>query len=208
MIISWFTLQRCSLFWQWHLTLVVGGYPFVSHHDATLMLGVSCCAPQPDGFRYRGLSHTALCCGDVVDSARRWGGTPGQGNRRRREGQDQRVDVSLRSRRSCDAYGKDRTVVIGVWLPSSHHDATLMLGVLWCAPGPDVFWYGDLYVGSCFCILSFPHRDATVLIGGCLSSLNHDATLMLGVFCCAPGPDVFWYRDLNQIKKICCDIEA
>ena len=79
----------------------------------------------------------------------------------------------------------------------------MMLGVLWCAPGPDVFWYGDLYVGSCFCILSFPHRDATVVIGGCLSSLNHDATLMLGVFCCAPGPDVFWYRDLNQNLGAC-----
>ena len=79
----------------------------------------------------------------------------------------------------------------------------MMLGVLWCAPGPDVFWYGDLYVGSCFCILSFPHRDATVVIGGCLSSLNHDAPLMLGVFCCAPGPDVFWYRDLNQNLGAC-----
>ena len=26
---------------------------------------------------------------------------------------------------------------------------------------------------------------------------------MLGVFCCAPGPDVFWYRDLNQNLGAC-----
>ena len=26
---------------------------------------------------------------------------------------------------------------------------------------------------------------------------------LLGVFCCAPGPDVFWYRDLNQNLGAC-----
>ena len=74
---------------------------------------------------------------------------------------------------------------MGDCLCFSHHDATLMLGVFCCAPGRDVLWSSDLYVGTVGCCfvyfcLSFPDQDATLWWWGAvvLSFSQYDANIL------------------------------
>jgi hypothetical protein len=87
---------------MWSIVICIVSSP---HHNATLMFSL---------FWFRGLSHTALCSEDAVDSAWRWLGTPGQDSCRRREGHDQRaayLPAVRQSRGSWDAAGKDQVII-------------------------------------------------------------------------------------------------
>ena len=81
----------------------------------------------------------------------------------------------------CSLFFLD-AVLMGDCLCFSHHDATLMLGVVCCAPGRDVLWSSDLYVGCCFVYfcLSFPDQDATLWWWGAvvLSFSQYDANIL------------------------------